>query len=256
MTHAASQKRDAFWKRSHYLDRMTLGELTAAYFQHYAIITYLALTAAMIWVAIATATNVTGPALAVGTVMLSYALVWYVLHRWVLHSQWMYKLLWLAPVWKRIHYDHHRDPNHLEVLFGAPYTTFPTLLIATAIPGWLIAGPSGAAAGLAAGLVCTCVYEFFHCIQHLTYKPRVKWLATMKMRHMEHHFHDENGNFGITNFGWDRVFGTYYTRPQRPVKSTKVFNLGYDAATAARYPWVANLSAEGESRPRRPRKDK
>jgi hypothetical protein len=32
----------------------------------------------------------------------------------------MYRIKWLSPTWKRIHYDHHQDPNHLEVLFGAP----------------------------------------------------------------------------------------------------------------------------------------
>ena len=30
-----------FWKRSHYLDRMTFGELVSAYFQHYTIMVYL-----------------------------------------------------------------------------------------------------------------------------------------------------------------------------------------------------------------------
>ena len=38
----------------------------------------------------------------------------------------------------------------------------------------------------------------------------------MKQRHMEHHFLDETGNFGITNYFWDRVLGTYYDRRERP----------------------------------------
>ena len=38
----------AFWTRSHHLDRMTFRELVVAYFQHYAIVTYLALTGAAI----------------------------------------------------------------------------------------------------------------------------------------------------------------------------------------------------------------
>lgn len=253
MIPAENPARNAFWKRSHFLDRMTFGELVSAYFQHYAIIAYLVLAVGATTVAIATATDPVRPALAVLVVMLSYALIWYALHRWVLHSQWMYKQRWLAPVWKRIHYDHHRDPNHLEVLFGALYTTLPTLLIACAVPGWFIGGISGAAAGFAAGVVLTATYEFFHCIQHLTYKPRIRWLATMKVRHMEHHFHDENGNFGITNFAWDRLFGTYYKRPGRPVKSETVFNLGYDHAMADRYPWVAEISGEREPERRRRR---
>jgi sterol desaturase/sphingolipid hydroxylase (fatty acid hydroxylase superfamily) len=64
----------------------------------------------------------------------------------------------------------------------------------------------------------------------------------MKRRHMAHHFHDENGNYGITTFLWDRLFGTYYDRPERPEKSPTVFNLGYTPDAARRWPWVARLS--------------
>jgi sterol desaturase/sphingolipid hydroxylase (fatty acid hydroxylase superfamily) len=132
------------------------------------------------------------------------------------------------------------DPDRLEILFGALHTTLPTLLLVAALPGWLITGPGGAFAGFATGLLCTCFYEFAHCVQHLGWKPRNPWLAAMKRRHMEHHFHDETGNFGITNFAWDRLFGTLYTRRDRPAKSATVFNLGYTEAAARRYPWVAN----------------
>ncbi|MBO9713285.1 MAG: sterol desaturase family protein [Sphingomonas sp.] len=231
-----------FWRRSHHLDRMTFRELVAAYVQHHAILAYLALTGLSIalyaWHPAAPLPTVASIVL----VLLAYPLIWYGLHRWLLHCHWMFKVPALAGVWKRIHYDHHRDPNHLEVLFGALHTTLPTLLLVTALPGYAIGGVGGAAAGFATGLLCTCFYEFAHCVQHLAYKPRARWLAVMKARHMEHHFHDEDGNFGITNFAWDRLFGTLYTRAERPAKSPTVFNLGYTEAMAARYPWVARLS--------------
>jgi sterol desaturase/sphingolipid hydroxylase (fatty acid hydroxylase superfamily) len=102
--------------------------------------------------------------------------------------------------------------------------------------------------------VITCFYEFCHCIEHLSYKPKNPILARMKQMHMAHHFHNERGNFGITNFLWDRVFATLYTNERRPPKSVTVFNLGYDDAMAARYPWVAELSggvAKGTPRDRR-----
>ena len=67
-------------------------------------------------------------------------------------------------------------------------------------------------------------------------------LIEMKRRHMAHHFHDEDGNFGITNFFWDRLFNTLYEREERLEKSATVFNLGYDDAAAEKYPWVARLS--------------
>jgi sterol desaturase/sphingolipid hydroxylase (fatty acid hydroxylase superfamily) len=226
---------------------MTLRELVVAYFQYPAIIAYLTLSAA------ATAVWIWRPAPLVPTILviaaasLVYPLFWYLIHRYVLHSRWMWRHQWAAGTWKRIHYDHHQDPNHLEVLFGALHTTLPTIAIGVLPLGYAIglywdAGLGGAMAALAAGLITTCVYEFVHCIQHLAYKPKSPLLADMKRRHMAHHFHDESGNFGITTFFWDKVFGTYYDRPERPEKSATVFNLGYTEEVAETYPWVAEMS--------------
>jgi sterol desaturase/sphingolipid hydroxylase (fatty acid hydroxylase superfamily) len=230
------------WKRSHYLDRMTLKELWIAYFQYPAILTYIALAvlSASVW-ALYPATLLQTIA-SIGLIVLAYPLVWYGLHRWVLHSNWMFKVPALASTWKRIHYDHHQDPNHLEVLFGALHTTLPTIAVVTLPIGYAIGGIGGAAAAFGTGLVTTCVYEFVHCIQHLAYKPKLKLIAEMKKRHLAHHFHDERGNYGITNYFWDRAFGTFYDRKDRPAKSPTVFNLGYTPQVAKRYPWVARLS--------------
>lgn len=236
----ASQTR--FWNRTHHLDKMTLRELVIAYFQYPAIIAYLSLglVSAALWFAFPAPWLNT--AVAVGFAVLAYPGIWYALHRWVLHSNWMFKVPFLASTWKRIHYDHHQDPNRLEVLFGALHTTLPTIALATAPVGWLIGGTGGALAAMAAGLFTTAFYEFCHCIQHLAYKPKAKFLADMKARHMAHHFHDEKGNFGITNFFWDRLLGTFYERADRPEKSPTVFNLGYTEEVAKRYPRVKELS--------------
>ncbi|MGP1354394.1 MAG: sterol desaturase family protein [Parasphingopyxis sp.] len=221
---------------------MTLKELVVAYFQYPAIITYLVLSAVALGVYAWNPATLLQTGATIVTAILFYPLAWYVLHRWVLHGQWMYKTKMFSPVWKRIHYDHHQDPNHLEVLFGALYTTLPTIFILLGPIGWAIGGVGGAAMAVAMGMLITCVYEFCHCVQHLKYKPRNKWLAKMKARHMAHHFHDESGNFGITSFFWDKAFGTFYERPDRKEKSETVFNLGYTPETAKRYPWVAELS--------------
>ena len=231
-----------FWKRSHYLDRMTLGGLVVAYFQHYTIISYLLLTAVNIAIFIYNPAPVMPTALSILAAVLVYPFVWYCLHRWVLHSQWMYKLPYFAKTWKRIHYDHHQDPNHLEVLFGALHTTLPTIAIATLPVGFALGGIGGAAAAFATGLLVTCYYEFVHCIQHLAFKPKSKLIQHMKQRHMEHHFFDEDGNYGITNYLWDHIFRTYYVRKDRPKRSPTVFNLGYTEEVAQKYPWVKEMS--------------
>lgn len=225
------------WKRSHHLDRMTLRSLTAAFFQHPSVWVYLALAgvaALLAWVWPSTPARTGLAALAA---VILYPLAWYVLHRWVLHSRWMFRSPLTAAVWKRIHYDHHQDPNRLDVLFGALYTTLPTVPLVTLPAGWMIGGFGGSAVALAIGLVITCAYEYVHCIEHLPFQPRSSMLARMKARHLAHHFHDETGNFGITNFAWDRMFGTLYERRARPRRSPTAFNLGYTDALAQRYPW-------------------
>jgi len=221
---------------------MTFRELVIAYVQYPAIIAYALLALAMVALYFEYPAPLLPTLISVAIAIAIYPLVWYLLHRWVLHSRWMFKVAPLAAVWKRIHYDHHQDPNHLEVLFGALYTTLPTIVIATAPIGYLIGGTGGACAAVAAGLVTTCFYEFCHCIQHLAYKPKLRWLADIKRRHMAHHFHDETGNFGITNFTWDKLFGTFYERPERQKKSPTVFNLGYTPEMAELWPRVAELS--------------
>ena len=247
----AQALRPSFWRREHHLDRMTLRELVVAYFQYPAIIAYLALAALAIGLFAWRPAPLLPTLLAIGAASLAYPLFWYLIHRYVLHSRWMWRHKWLAGTWKRIHYDHHQDPNHLEVLFGALHTTLPTIAFGVLPIGYGIGafwGPDaawGAAfAALATGLITTCVYEYVHCIQHLAYKPKNKALAEMKKRHMAHHFHDEDGNFGITNYFWDRLFGTFYDRAKgdRPEKSPTVFNLGYTPEVAEAYPYVADIS--------------
>jgi sterol desaturase/sphingolipid hydroxylase (fatty acid hydroxylase superfamily) len=239
---AAFWNRVGIWNRTHHLDKMTLRELVVAYFQYYAIQAYLLLAAVSIYVAVAYPTAPLRAVIAGAFAVAAYPLAWYLLHRYVLHGQWMFKSPLTAKVWKRIHYDHHQDPNHLEILFGALYTTLPTIALVTIPFGYVVGGVGGGAVAFAAGLLMTCFYEFTHCVQHLSYKPKAKWLADMKARHMAHHFHDESGNFGITNFAWDKLFGTFYERPERPEKSPTVFNLGYTPEVAKIYPWVARQS--------------
>ena len=62
---------------------------------------------------------------------------------------------------------------------------------------------------------------------------------------MEEAFHDENGNYGITNFLWDRLLGTHYAEAEAVARSETVFDLGYAGAERERYPWVMGLSQAG-----------
>jgi sterol desaturase/sphingolipid hydroxylase (fatty acid hydroxylase superfamily) len=243
--------------RKYFLDKMSLRELVQAYFTHYAIMSYLALSVVSIVAALSWADGAGRPLIAAAVVLPVYPLVWYLLHRFVLHGRFLYRRRQTAALWKRVHFDHHQDPDDLSVLFGALYTTLPTIAVVTLSIGWLIGGAPGAAAALAAGLLTTCFYEFCHCIQHLPFTPRWRWLRRMMKRHLAHHFHSEKGNYGITNFLVDRILGTFYEHPKEIARSQTVFNLGYTLEEAERYPWVAALTedrtAPGALRPARNR---
>ena len=232
----------AWHGRSYDLGRMTLPELWRAYLTYPAINLYFVLAVFSGGAAIFTARpwwHLILPSLAVFPV---YPLVWYGLHRFVLHGRFLYRMQWSAALWKRIHFDHHQDPHKLEVLFGAPYNTVPTMAIITGPIGYALAGWPGAGAAFATALVTTCVYEFIHCIQHLNYRPKNRLLQKLKRDHLVHHFHNENGNYGIVSFTPDILFRSYYSTLRNWPKSPTVFNLGYTIEEARRYPWVMELT--------------
>jgi len=231
--------------RSHDLGRMDLRALVGAFVTYPTVLLYLALAAVTAYAALEYGV-LAMPLQALATLaatFIAYAVIWYVLHRWVLHSTLLYRSPLTAVLWKRVHYDHHQDPHRMEVLFGAPVTTVPTIVAVTLPLGWVIAGPAGSSFAMCTGFVMTLAYEFCHCCMHLNYQPRQAWLQRAKRLHMAHHFHNETGNYGIISFWPDRLMGTLYEDAGARPRSDTVFSLGYDAAAAARFPWVAALSS-------------
>jgi len=233
--------------KAYHLDKMSLAELVRAFFTHYSIQAYLALATLAIIVSLLLMTSFWQPLVAAIVTAALYPLVEYLVHRFLLHSTFMFKHRSTAKVWKRIHYDHHQNPHDLSVLFGALYTTLPTIALIALPLGWLVAGPSGAFAAFAAACIVFCGYEFVHCVQHLPFTPRLNWLRDLKKRHLAHHFHNEQGNFGITSNVWDHVFGTFYAQPKDQPRSATVHNLGYTSDARAQWPWVAELSADDDT---------
>ncbi len=230
--------------RTNDLGRMTLGELVVAYATYPTVLLYALLAIACVAgsVKLGAAREPVRIVAALAAAIILFPLLEYVVHRFILHNRALYKSPLTADVWKRIHYDHHQDPNRLDVLFGSPSNTL-VAVFAPALPvGWLIGGWSAALAASAMALVLFAFYEFCHCVQHLNYTPKSAWLRRIKKHHMAHHFHNETGNFGITSNLVDRLVGTLYEDGASRPRSPHVYDLGYDAAEAARYPWVAERS--------------
>ena len=235
----------SFWKQDYRLDEMNLKDLWKAFLLYPDIHIYLVLagaSAGLAWLWGVTPAQALWSCVAVFAL---YPMVWYLLHRFVLHGKFLYRNKYTAKAWKRIHFDHHRDPFDLKVLFGALHTTLPTLVLIAFPVGYAIGGIGGFGAAFAAGILMTVAYEFFHCIQHLGYEPKSKFIKKMKRLHLQHHFFNENVNYGITSFWPDSVFRTYKPSAKEiGGKSPTVFNLGYTGEEVRKYPWVAKLTPD------------
>ena len=238
------------WKSEEYLlNRMTFDDLVRAYITYPAIQIYALILIGALGVGFATMSAVWPFMASIAAGMLLFPIAWYITHRFILHGSWMYKTPYLAGLWKRVHYDHHRFPNDLSVLFGGLHTTLPTIFLIAGPLGWFIHGVAGAAGAIAGTVIMTCVTEFLHAGEHLAFEPKSKFWKDMKRRHLAHHFHDESGNFGIAEFFWDRIFGTFYDNTDDRSRSATARNLGYTDETAKRYPWVKELTdAEPQSK--------
>lgn len=238
------------WKEEEYLlNRMTFDDLVKAYVTYPAIQVYALILVAALAAGVATINSIWLFLGAFVAGLLLFPIAWYITHRFILHGSWMYRTPWLAGLWKRIHYDHHRFPNDLSVLFGGLHTTLPTILIAAGPIGWLIGGFPCACAAVAGTVAMTMYTEFLHAGEHLAFEPKSKFWKDIKKRHLAHHFHNENGNFGIAEFFWDRSFGTFYAETADRPRSATARNLGYTDEMAGKFPWVKELTdAEPETR--------
>lgn len=235
------------WKAQNYLlNRMTLEDLFRAYITYPGIQVYLALIVLLSGTALFFPAHAGTFAVSVLAGLFLFQIAWYLIHRFVLHGRWIFKVPFLASLWKRTHYDHHRYPNDLSVLFGGLHTTLPAVLLVAGPAGWMAGGLHAALGTVTGTLIMTCVTEFLHAGQHLAFEPRWSYWKKIKKRHLAHHFHNEQGNYGISEFFQDRMPGTFYADPAAVSRSKTARNLGYTDAMAVKYPWVRRLDGKQE----------
>ena len=111
--------------RTNDLGQMSLNELIVAYATYPTVIFYalLAVAAAAGAIRLGAFAAPWRTLASIAAMLAIYPFYEYALHRFVLHNRLLYQSPLTAAIWKRIHYDHHQDPNRLDVLFGHPSNT-------------------------------------------------------------------------------------------------------------------------------------
>jgi hypothetical protein len=227
---------DKAWSRKYQPRQVdTMWALVRAGLDHYAIAMYLVISVIGLITFAATGGNPLALPLAVLVTGVFYPLVEYTLHRFVLHSNLLYRNRITAPIWRRLHYDHHMKPNNLAVLFAAPVTSVPLLLVLAAIPAMIVDLKGLFLAMITTNFLMFTYYEFMHASAHLKLGFHNGWIARHKQSHLRHHFISETQNYGIGTQLMDTLAGT---ADQSPHHSSTVRNLGYDDQAAEVYPWV------------------
>lgn len=136
----------------------------------------------------------------------------YAVHRWLLHappigSGWCYRLQ------RRIHYDHHREPDRIELLFTPLFLFLPLIAGHLALFSAVTRSLSVSLALLTGSLLGYLHYEWVHYVAHLPGMPRTPWGRWLKKYHRWHHYKNEHFWFGVTSPVVDMLMGTY-----RPVE--------------------------------------
>jgi len=132
----------------------------------------------------------------------------YLAHRFQLHAPPSAENF-IKKLQHRLHYDHHTEPNRLDLLFIPVWYLIPLLCVY----GFLYLKMTGSLeithALLFGNLTGLLYYEYVHFLAHINYTPKTAWGRYMKKYHLWHHFKNENYWYGVTNPIFDFVFGTY-----------------------------------------------
>ena len=126
--------------------------------------------------------------------LVSWTLVEYALHRFVLHG--------LQP-FKRWHSAHHERPT---ALICAPTILSATLIALLVFLPTMLAGDRWQACAVTLGLLIgyLAYAVTHHAIHH--WPANNKWLKHRKRSHALHHHLRQPGFFGVTSGFWDEVF--------------------------------------------------
>lgn len=143
----------------------------------------------------------------------------YVTHRFQFHHP-PVGPAWLRRLQRRLHYQHHEEPDRLDLLFLPLWYAIPVILIYAGFYLWLSGDWKVTQALLLGNLSGLLYYEYVHYIAHLPVTPGTRWGRYMKKYHLWHHYKNEHYWYGVTNPFGDMLFGTYKAQAETDKSDT------------------------------------
>ena len=140
---------------------------------------------------------------------LSFYVSEYGYHRFGFHAE-PSRFAFVRRLQHRLHYDHHAEPDRLDLLFLSVWFLIPNLGL-TALGFALLFGWSVVASVMCGTTLAILHYEWVHYIAHIPYQPRTRFGRWIKQYHLRHHFISEKLWFGVSNPSMDFVGRTWKT---------------------------------------------
>ncbi len=147
----------------------------------------------------------------------------YIMHRFVFHikgkSEFVKRLIYI------LHGNHHEFPRDRQRIFMPP---LPSLLIAGTVflTMYLFLG-SYAFCFFPGFILGYMIYGTLHYAIH-AWNPPFKWTKPLWRNHQMHHYKHEDKGFGVSNFFWDKVFGTMFDLKKEKDDQEKINELKFD----------------------------
>ena len=144
---------------------------------------------------------------------LSWGLIEYTVHRFVLHSK---QSFWGARLPGNLtHLRHHARPQELDRLHVALRESIPVSL-AYCLLAWLLLGSWQSMVWAYTGMMMG--YFLYECLDLLAHHgaPRSRLLRYFCRYHLQHHYHDARARYGVTTPLFDYLFGTFHLEKKAP----------------------------------------
>ena len=133
---------------------------------------------------------------------------WYA-HKFILHKELTPNKNWMRDFQIKLHHGHHAEPDNINLQFAPPLAIITLFFQTYLFYSILCLSFTNAVVPIFSTFLYYLFYEWIHLAHHhKNYKPKTTLGKTLKEAHMQHHFHNENYNWGITNMIGDYFFGS------------------------------------------------